>query len=85
MPMTPAYMALSAVYLVVSLALVIIILSQKKKSAGLGGAMGGMGASSSPQTYWDKNKGRSLEGTLHRYTKVLGAIFIILSLVLTLV
>ncbi|MCL1995402.1 MAG: preprotein translocase subunit SecG [Defluviitaleaceae bacterium] len=85
MEMTFAYMALSGVYLLVSVALVIIILSQKKKSAGLGGAMGGMGSSAAPQTYWDKNKGRSLEGTLHRYTKVLGAIFIILSLILTIV
>jgi preprotein translocase subunit SecG len=50
----------------------------QKKGSGLGN-IGGMGES---QTYWDKNKGRSLEGALERYSKLLGAAFMILSLVL---
>ena len=79
--MTPLYLVLSAVYIIISVSLIIIIMSQKKKSAGMGGAISGMGAS--PDTYWDKNKGRSLEGKLHKYTKVLGVLFIILSLALT--
>lgn len=79
--MTPMYTVVAIAYFVIALALIIVIMAQEKKSAGLGGGMSGMGAS--PQTYWDKNKGRSLEGKLHNYTKILGALFIILSLVLT--
>jgi preprotein translocase subunit SecG len=33
------------------------------------------------QTYWDKNKGRSLEGTLEKYTKIGIAIFFIVTAV----
>lgn len=80
--MTTLYIILSVGYIAISGVLVALILAQKKKSSGLG-TMSGMG--SAPQTYWDKNKGRSLEGSLHRGTKILGAIFIILSLVLTVI
>ena len=73
---------ISIIYLIISFALIILVLMQQKKSAGLG-SLSGMG--STPNTYWDKNKGRSLEGALHRYTKVLGTIFIVLSLVLTII
>ena len=73
-------LVLSIVYIVVSLLLIVLVLMQQKKSAGLG-SLSGMG--STPNTYWDKNKGRSLEGTLHRYTKILGGVFIVLSLILT--
>ena len=79
--MTPMYTAVAVAYFIIAVALVVVIMAQEKKSSGLGGGMSGMG--SAPQTYWDKNKGRSLEGTLHRYTKILGALFIILSIVLT--
>ncbi|MCL1935663.1 MAG: preprotein translocase subunit SecG [Defluviitaleaceae bacterium] len=81
--MSVLYMILAGVYFLVALALIIVILAQQKKSSGLGGAMGGMG--SSPSTYWEKNKGRSKEGILHRYTKILGALLIILSVVLTVI
>jgi preprotein translocase subunit SecG len=54
---------------------------QKKRSAGLGG-LSGMGGS---QTYWDRNKGRSLEGVLEKYTKVGGVLFFILSLALCII
>jgi len=59
-----------------------MILAQKKKSAGLSGSISGMGA---VQTYWDKNKGRSLEGTLEKYTKICGAAFMIICLILNVV
>ena len=74
-------MLLSIAYFLVSLVLIVLVLMQNKDSQGLGGGMSGMG--SAPSTYWDKNKGRSLEGKLHKYTKIFGAIFIILSLILT--
>ena len=43
----------------------------------------GVGAvSGAADTYWSKNKGRSAEGKLVKITSVLGALFIILSIVL---
>ena len=49
---------LTVVYIIVSLALVILVLMQEGKSAGLGSISG------AAETYWGKNKGRSMEGTL---------------------
>ena len=50
---------------------------QEGKSAGLSGAINGVA-----DTYWGKNKGRSMEGTLEKITKILAALFIIFSIVL---
>ena len=64
-------------YILVCIALVIVVLMQEGKSAGLTGSISG-----AAESYWGKNKGRSMEGTLERITKVLAALFIILSIVL---
>ncbi len=63
-------------YIVICIAIVIIVLMQEGKNQGLGAISG------SADTYWSKNKGRSAEGKLVRATAVLGALFIILSVVL---
>ncbi|MCL1925261.1 MAG: preprotein translocase subunit SecG [Defluviitaleaceae bacterium] len=80
--MTPLYTTLAIIYGFLALGLIIVILAQKKNNEGLGAGIGGSGA---PDTYWNKNKGRSIEGKLHLITKVLGTLFIVLSLVLTLI
>ena len=49
---------LSVIFVLICLALTVIVLLQEGKSQGLG-AIGGMA-----ETYWGKNKGRSMEGTL---------------------
>jgi len=79
--MTPLYIALSVFSIALCLVLIIMILLQKK-DARLGSGMTGM---SNDQTYWSKNKGRSLEGTLERYSKIAGAMFMALSIVLCLI
>ena len=56
--------------------LTVLILMQEGKSAGLG-TINGMA-----DTYWGKNKGRSMEGRLVKWTKILIAVFFILSLLL---
>lgn len=66
------------VYIVVCLALVAVVLMQEGKSAGLG-AISGVA-----DTYWGKNKGRTMEGALSKVTIALGALFIVLSVVLNL-
>ena len=67
---------LTVVYIIVSLALVILVLMQEGKSAGLGSISG------AAETYWGKNKGRSMDGMLVKITKWLAVAFIILSVVL---
>lgn len=67
---------LTVVYIIVSIALVILVLMQEGKSAGLGAISG------AAESYWGKNKGRSMEGTLVKITKWLAVAFILLSVVL---
>ncbi len=49
---------------------------QEGKSAGLGAISG------AAETYWGKNKGRSMEGTLEKITKILAVVFFILAALL---
>ena len=58
------------------IALTVIVLMQEGKSAGLG-TIAGMADS-----YWGQNKGRSMEGTLVKVTRVLAVLFILLALAL---
>lgn len=64
------------VFIVVSLALLIVVLMQEGKSAGLGAISG------AAETYWGKAKGRSMEGMLVKVTKGLAIAFIVLAAVL---
>jgi len=71
-------MILTIVFVLVSIALTVVVLMQQGKNAGLGALAGGS------ETYWGKNKGRSMEGMLGTITKALIAAFIILAAVLNL-
>ena len=67
---------LSVIFVLICLALIVIILLQEGKSAGLG-SISGMA-----DTYWCKNKGRSMEGTLEKFTKAAAVLFMLLAVVL---
>ena len=67
------------VYIAICIVLTVIVLKQEGKSSGLSGALTG-----ASETYWSKNKGRSTEGMLARLTRILAALFIILSVILNL-
>lgn len=67
----------TVVYILICIALAVVVLMQEGKSAGLTGAISGMA-----DTYWGKNKGRSMEGTLERTTAILATVFIVLSIIL---
>ena len=67
---------LTVVFVIICLALTVIVLFQEGKSAGLG-AISGVA-----DTYWGKNKGRSVEGKLEKSTTVLAVAFIVLAIVL---
>ena len=71
-------LAVSIIYMIVCLALIVVVLMQEGKQAGLTGAISG-----AAETYWGKNKGRSMEGKLETITKVLSALFIIIFIVLS--
>ena len=67
---------LTVVFIIVCLALIGIVLLQEGKSAGLGAIAG------AAESYWGKNKGRSMEGTLVKITKYLVVAFIVIAAVL---
>lgn len=67
------------VYILVCCVLTVIVLMQEGKQAGLTGAISGVA-----ETYWGKNKGRSMEGGLELATRILAVVFVVLSLILNL-
>ena len=67
---------LTIVFIIVCLALIGIVLLQEGKSAGLGAVAG------AAESYWGKNKGRSMEGTMVKITKYLVVAFIVIAAVL---
>lgn len=67
------------VYVIVCLALIIIAMMQSKDDAGMSGAMTG----SSSNNFYEKNKGRTREGKLKKWTIILGVAFAILTIVLS--
>ena len=69
---------LMVVFIIVSIAITIVILLQEGKSAGLGAISG------AADTYWGKNKGRSLEGILVKLTRVAVILFVVIAAVLDL-
>ena len=71
---------LTVALIVLTVILAVIILLQSKRSAGLGAVSGG-----SADTFWSKNKANSMEGKLEKYTKILGALFMIIAFIINLV
>lgn len=70
--------AIQIIFIILCIALTVLVLMQEGKSAGLG-AISGMA-----ETYWGKNKGRSMEGNLVKITKYLAIGFMLISIVLNL-
>ena len=69
---------LTVVYILICIALVLVVLMQDGRSAGLGAISG------AAETYWGKNKGRSMEGALVKITTGLAVGFMVLAVVLNL-
>ena len=67
---------LTIIFILVSVALSAIVLMQEGKSAGLGVISG------AAETYWGKNKGRSMEGKLEKITKILVVAFMLIAILL---
>ena len=67
---------LTVIFIIDCIALVALVLMQEGKTAGLGAISG------AAESYWGKNKGRSMEETLVKLTKVCAVVFIVLAAVL---
>ena len=78
--MTTPQLVLSIIYFIVALALVAVVMLQSGKSAGLSGAIAG-GA----DTFLSKNKAKSLDAKLAKMTKWVAILWIIITLVLSLI
>ena len=69
---------LTVIFVIICIALTVLVLMQEGKSQGLG-SISGMA-----DTYWGKNKGRSMEGTLEKFTTFAAVAFMVLAVVLNL-
>lgn len=71
---------LTIVHVILAIILVAVVLFQSGKSAGLSGSIGG-GA----ETFFGKNKARTMDGMLAKLTGVVALLFIVTSFVLSLI
>lgn len=62
------------------LALIVLVLMQQGKTAGLSGSIAG-GA----ETFFGKKKASSYEGKMELFTKITGAVFMVLSITLLII
>ena len=69
---------INIIFILVCVALTVLVLMQEGKSAGLGSISG------AAETYWGRNKGRSMEGMLVKITKILAVFFMLRAVVLNL-
>lgn len=69
---------LTIIFILVCVALVVLVLMQEGKQQGLGSISG------AAESYWGKNKGRSMEGRLVQITRTLAILFMLLAILLNL-
>ena len=62
---------LTILFVIDCIALTVVVLMQEGKSQGLGAIAG------AADTYWGKNKGRSMEGGLVKATTIMGVLFFV--------
>ena len=70
---------ITVVHIIISVILIVVVLVQHGKTQGLSGSIAG-GA----ESFFGKNKGRTIDGILSKWTSVVAVIFIITSVALTL-
>ena len=76
--MTILKYVLMVLFVLVCIIATVLVLMQEGRSQGLGAIAG------AAETYWGKNKGRSMEGNLVKWTKILTVVFSLLAIVLNL-
>ncbi len=73
-------LVLKIVYAITCIVLILVVLFQSGKQAGLSGVVSG-----ASETFFGKNKGRTVDAMLDKWTSVAAVVFILLSIVLTLI
>lgn len=68
---------LTVIFAIDCIVLTVVVLMQEGKQQGLGGAISG-----AADSYWGKNKGRSMEGLLVKITKWLAIGFMVIAVIL---
>ena len=68
---------LTVIYVILAIAISAVVLMQEGKSQGLGSALGGRA-----ESYWKKNKGRTMEGALEKFTRYGAIVFMLLTIAL---
>ena len=69
----------TVIHVILSVILIAVVLLQSGKSAGLSGSIGG-GA----ETFFGKNKARTIDGMLEKATGIVAILFVVTSIVLAL-
>lgn len=67
-------------HIIASLVLILVVLLQSGKSAGISGSIAG-GA----ETFFGKNKGRTIDALLEKWTAAFAILFLLTSIVLSLI
>jgi preprotein translocase subunit SecG len=67
---------LTILFIIVCLAIIVLVLMQEGKSSGLGALSG------AAESYWGKNKARTMQGMLVKLTKIFCVLFMVLAIVL---
>jgi len=68
---------LMGLFILVCIFMTVLVLMQESKQNGLSGAISG-----AADSYWGKNKGRSMEGKLVKFTKILAVAFVVIAVIL---
>ena len=67
---------LTVIFVIDCIALTVVVLAQEGKQQGLGTIAG------AADSYWGKNKGRSMEGGLVKATTLMAVLFYVLAIIL---
>lgn len=70
-------LAVQILHVIIAIVLIVVVLFQSGKSAGLSGSIAG-GA----DTFFGKNKGRTIDAILSKWTSVIAILFLITSIAL---
>ena len=70
-------LAVQILHIIIALILVVVVLFQSGKDAGLSGSIAG-----GSETFFGKNKGRTLDAILEKWTSVVAVLFLITSVAL---
>ena len=70
-------LAVQILHIIITILLVLVVLFQSGKQAGLSGSIAG-----GSETFFGKNKGRTIDAILEKWTSVVAIVFLITSIAL---